>query len=328
MKKAFILSFVIFFIVESVFAWGFWAHKRINRMAVYTLPQEMLVFYKPNIEYLTEHAVDPDKRRYAVEGEACKHYIDIDHYGEYPFEDFPKGWSNAIEKYSEDTVRAYGILPWNILWTMKKLTIAFQAQDGAKILKYSADLGHYVGDAHVPLHTTENYNGHLTDQHGIHGFWESRLPELFNEDYDYWVGKAEHIEKPFNFVWSIVLKSHSKVDSVLLLEKELDSHFDSDNKYGFEERYEQTVKVYSQDYSSAYHASLNNMVEQRMKQSIKHTGDLWFTCWVLAGKPDLSELSAKPLDNEKLKDVEAEKYHPDKKIKGRKHANTGIESLE
>jgi len=43
--------------------WGFYGHKRINRVAIFTLPPEMFGFYKEHIEYLTEHAVDPDKRR-------------------------------------------------------------------------------------------------------------------------------------------------------------------------------------------------------------------------------------------------------------------------
>ena len=75
---------------SSAKAWGFWAHQRINRMAVFTLPTEMLMFYKKNIEYLTDHAVDPDMRRYAIEGEAARHYIDVDHYGTYPFEMVPR----------------------------------------------------------------------------------------------------------------------------------------------------------------------------------------------------------------------------------------------
>jgi hypothetical protein len=61
-------------------AWGFYGHKRINRVAVFTLPPEMFGFYKEHIEFLTEHSVDPDKRRYAVEGEAQRHYIDLDHF--------------------------------------------------------------------------------------------------------------------------------------------------------------------------------------------------------------------------------------------------------
>ena len=49
---------------------------------------------------------------------------------------------------------------------------------------------YYVGDAHVPLHTTENYNGKMTGQKGIHGFWESRLPEINADNYNFFVLKA------------------------------------------------------------------------------------------------------------------------------------------
>ena len=65
--------------------WGFYAHKRVNRYAVFTLPEELVGFYKKHIDHLTEHAVDADKRRYAIKEEAPRHYIDIDHYGENPF---------------------------------------------------------------------------------------------------------------------------------------------------------------------------------------------------------------------------------------------------
>ena len=97
--------------------WGFFGHKKINRMAVFTLPPEMIKFYKKNIEYITEHAVDPDKRRYAVEGEAPRHYIDIDHYHHdslTPFQYVPKYWDSAVSKFSEDTLQAYGIVPWHV----------------------------------------------------------------------------------------------------------------------------------------------------------------------------------------------------------------------
>ena len=49
--------------------WGFFSHKKINRMAVFTIPDESLFhFYKFHIDFISEHAVDPDKRRYAVDG--------------------------------------------------------------------------------------------------------------------------------------------------------------------------------------------------------------------------------------------------------------------
>ena len=32
----------------------------------FLLPPEMMVLFKPQIDFITEHAIDPDKRRYAV----------------------------------------------------------------------------------------------------------------------------------------------------------------------------------------------------------------------------------------------------------------------
>jgi hypothetical protein len=93
----------------------------------------------------------------------------------------PRGWNEAAAKYTEDTLVKYGIVPWWIQTMHRRLTAAFKEKDGAKILKLSADIGHYIGDAHVPLHASSNHNGQHTGQHGIHGFWESRVPELLAE---------------------------------------------------------------------------------------------------------------------------------------------------
>jgi hypothetical protein len=286
------LSFLLFLVACSgnAFGWGFWAHQRINRMAVFTLPPEMLVLYKANIEYLTEHAVDPDKRRYAVDGEAARHYIDIDHYGHYPFPDLPRYWEAAVEKYSEDTLQSYGIVPWYVPMSMKKLTEAFKYGDLQQIMRISADLGHYISDAHVPLHTTENYNGQLTGQKGIHGFWESRLPELFAEDYNFFVGKAYYSEDELLETWDAVLESHAALDSVLSFEAALSQRFPENRKYGFESRNNTVVRTYSREYALAYHDTLDGMVERRMRRAILRTGSLWHTAWKNAGSPDLHKL--------------------------------------
>ena len=90
-----------------------------------------------------------------------------------------------------------------------------------RILRISAEIGHYIGDAHVPLHTTENYNGQLTGQEGIHAFWESRLPEMFSDDFDFFVGRATYIANPQSAAWEAVKTSHEAVDSVLNEEKKL-----------------------------------------------------------------------------------------------------------
>jgi hypothetical protein len=277
--------------------WGFYGHKRINRIAVFTLPPELFGFFKEHLEYLTEHAVDPDKRRYAMEGEAQCHFIDLDHYyikGEDPLKVIPKSWNEAVTKYSEDTLQAHGIVPWHIQTMKYRLQKAFETQNVDLILKYAADLGHYIGDAHVPLHTTQNYNGQLTGQKGIHGLWESRLVELNGESYDYFVGKSRYTNNVLAMAWEAIRASHNAVDSVLGIERELTNEFASDQKYSFEQHGNSTIRVYSYAFSQAYHMRLNGMVERRMRAAIIAVGSVWYTAWVDAGQPNLKALQNTP----------------------------------
>ncbi len=286
--------------------WGFFGHKRINRIAVFTLPPEIFGFYKEHIEFLTDHAVDPDKRRYAVEGEAQRHFIDLDHFykpGEDPFVIMPKKWKDAVAKFTEDSLQAYGIVPWHIEVMKSKLTKAFENKNVDLILKYSADIGHYIGDAHVPLHTTENYNGQMTGQRGIHGLWESRLVEINAEKYDYFVGKATYIKNVNDFAWGAVEGSHRALDSVLRMEKELTDKFPKDRKYSFEQRGNVTISVYSKEFSDAYHKMLNGMVERRLRTAIQGVGSIWYTAWIDAGQPDLTKLQRTPPSADLLKEM-------------------------
>lgn len=285
--------------------WGFWAHKRINRLAVFRLPPEMQVFYKANIDFITENAVNPDRRRYAVVGEAERHYIDLDVYGDSALKILPKFWNEAIRRIGEDSLRKHGIVPWYIQTGAYQLTEAFKEKDARKILRISADLGHYIADAHVPLHTTRNYNGQLTGQDGIHGFWESRLPELFAEHYDLWIGQAVYRDNVANVAWQTVADSHIATDSVFLFEKQLSASFPTDKKFSYELRNNVLTRTYSLEFSTKYHEMLNHQVERRMKASVKMVGDIWFTCWINAGQPDLRTLKDSLPDKDK-QDQEAE----------------------
>ena len=269
----------------NVFSWGFLAHKKINHVAVFTLPPEMVLFYKKHIDYITEHAVDPDRRRNIMPEEAPRHYFDTEHYGS--FDSVPQFWKHAVAKYGEDSLNAYGIVPWHIVRMTNMLTEAFMKKDMYRILRYSADLGHYVADAHVPLHTTENYNGQLTGQEGIHNFWESRLPELYEGSYNYFTGKAAYVDDPQAEAWKIVRESFAAVDSVLGFEKMLTQSFPPDKKFSFERQGSSTKKVYSKEFSEKYNEMLNGMVERRLRLAINRVGSYWYTAWVNAGSPQL-----------------------------------------
>lgn len=305
-------------LIFNISFWGFFAHQKINRLAVFTLPTGMIRFYKNNITFIEEHAVDPDKRRYADTAEASKHFIDADRYGDAPFDSIPEKWKDAAEKFGEDVLNENGIVPWQIERTYFSLTKAFQARDSLRILKVSADLGHYISDAHVPLHTTENYNGQLSGQIGIHGFWESRLPELFHDEYDFLVGRAQYISNPLKEAWAIVRKAQGFKDSVLLIEANLSRKYPSDKKFTYSQRNGRVERQYSESYSRAYHDQMNGMVEAQMRSSIIKTGSFWYSAWVDAGQPNLSGLlKIEPDAKEKLRDEKERQSFAKGKIIGR-----------
>lgn len=302
-----ILPFCLF-LAQPAWCWGFYGHRKINFCSVFGLPPEMLVLYKPAIGFLSEHSIDPDKRRYIVPGEGPRHYIDLDHYGQYPFDTLPRQWAAAVARFGEDSLMAHGIVPWQVQFMLSRLTDAFKEKNYGRILICSAELGHYIADAHVPLHTNSNHNGQYTNQKGIHAFWESRVPELlaeknpFDNGFDFIIGKAQYIRNPGEFIWKRVLESAKAADSVLRFEKELSLRFPGDKKYSFEERraipedpysLAKLIRQYSTAYTLAYHEKLNGMVERRMRQSIFAIASFWFTAWVNAGQPDLHELSGR-----------------------------------
>ena len=322
-KKIALCLLLIYWMPVVTQAWGFFGHRRINRLAVMTLPKEMFSFYKHHIQYITESAINPDARRYAVEGEAPKHYIDIDVYGDSAVYKMPRRWKDAVAKYSEDTLKAYGIAPWNVVWMKYRLTEAFKKKDVRNILRLSAEIGHYIADSNVPLHTTENYNGQLTGQYGIHGFWESRLPEAYSDEYNYFVGQASYVSNPLDRAWNAVTNAHLALDSVLTFERELTKKFGEDKKYTYETRNGINIKTYSRDFSRAFHKALSGQVERQMRASILMIGDFWYTCWVDAGQPDLNALledspSKEELDKKEKEELEALKKS-DKKVKTRSH---------
>ncbi|MBK8611292.1 MAG: S1/P1 Nuclease [Chitinophagaceae bacterium] len=288
-----------------VYCWGFYAHQKINYYAVFLLPPEMMVLFKPNIGFLSEHAIDPDKRRYAVPDEGPRHYIDIDHYGEYPYTGLPRKWTEAVSRFGEDSLKQHGIVPWHVQAMQRRLTDAFKAKNFSLIMTCAAEIGHYISDAHVPLHASSNHNGQLTNQKGIHGFWESRVPELLAEkQFDFFIGKAEYIQNPGDFIWKRVLESARAADTVLRYERELTGAFNDDQKYSFENRNGKTIRQYSSAFTIAYNNKLDGMIERRMRQSIYAIASFWYSAWVNAGQPDLKDLANATFTETDIKEFE------------------------
>ncbi len=287
----------------DLMSFGFYAHRKINRMAVFTIHPDLMPFYRKHIEYLTERSIDPDRRAHVVPGEAARHYIDIDHFGENPFENVPRQWDDAVKKFTEDTLQKYGIIPWHINVMMNRLTYAFKDKDVDRILYNSAHLGHYIGDACTPLHTTLYYDGRNAKQRGIHALWESRLPELFADDYDYFVGRAEYIESPLDRAWELIINSHEKIDTIFMVYDHIYDTTPADKIYAHEMRGQSYVRPYSKTFSEAFHDELNGMVERQMQLAVKSVGDFWYTAWINAGQPDVNKLLGEKISNAHQKKI-------------------------
>ncbi len=305
---------VLLFVSSTALPFGFFAHRTINRMAVFGLPPEMIGLYKHHIEFISERSIDPDKRAHAVPGEAQRHYIDIDHFGPEPFEKMPRLWNDAVEKFSEDTLQKYGVLPWHIDVMMRRLQRAFVEQDIDRIVLLSSHLGHYIADACTPLHTTKHYNGRTPEERGIHALWESRLPELFSSSYSFFGGRAEYVSNPLERAWELIEISHLKVDTIYIVYDSLMIHFPADLRYAHEMRGQAFNRVFSRDFSSAFHDAMDHMVERQMRMAAKATADFWFTAWVNAGQPDLQPMQRKSISQKMMRLLrnEEEKWNKSK----------------
>ncbi|MBW7839516.1 MAG: zinc dependent phospholipase C family protein [Chitinophagaceae bacterium] len=276
--------------------WGSWGHKHINRAAVFSLPDEMRPFYYNHIDYITESSVVPDLRRPLLNDkqEGPRHYIDIEEFNGLAIADFPKTTKEAYEKFGDSLINRAGSLPWYIQSMMYKLIRAFKAGNKSEILFLSGEIAHYIGDAHVPLHTTSNHNGQLTGQTGIHSLWESTLPPMFGGTFNFKTDKPNYISDIADYTWKIIAHTYSLVDTVLAADKKLRSSFDTTVMYKRDSSGNRIMfynnPVYSDAYASAFQKELGNMVEKQLRMAIYNTACYWYTAWVIAGRPDLSKL--------------------------------------
>ena len=272
-------------------AWGFFGHRTITQVAVYELPASMQAFYYRHMTEIVRLSTAPDERRNTDPTEAPKHFIDIDHYSESdPFGRMPRQYDKAAEKFSADTLKKYGTVPWVVLETQNNLTEAFRMRDTVAIVKYSAELSHYVGDAFVPLHTTINYDGQLTDQKGLHSLWESQLPERFINDYKLVGEPAKYVKDPLAAIWGVLQESYGFVGETFDRATKIEKVMKPDVRFTFTHRQGKTSRRYSDAFADAYEKTVGGMVNYRLKGAPSLISSLWLTAWQNGGKPNLNEL--------------------------------------
>jgi len=287
-------------------SWGFLVHKTVHQLAVYQLPAPLQQFFYANIDNVVSNSVRPDQRRNSDPTEATKHFIDIEMYGPDAANTMPMEWDKAVAIFTKDSLIKYGYVPYHIIYMQSKLTEAFKQKNKDSILFYAADLGHYIGDAHVPLHTSVNYDGQLTGQKGMHALWEATVPEIELPQYNLYTNHtASYLSSPTKAIWSAVRKGYNMVGFMLETEKNVSKNFNEADKYEIKMWYGKETKAYTPQFAKAYGLALKNTVNERLLESSSLIADFWYTAWVDAGKPDLSEFQNAGLAQDLQKELGA-----------------------
>jgi predicted AlkP superfamily phosphohydrolase/phosphomutase len=263
-------------------AWGFYGHRLVNRRAVDTLPEPLRRIFARNVNYLSEHGVDPDLERRSASDP--NHFFDLDAFGAYPFSGLSAVEAEHLARFGPEAA-AKGRLPWRVGELYRALADAFRARDLALVLKTAADLGHFVADAHVPLHAALNHDGQLTGQRGLHNRWESALVERHSRQLEDAVqpGAAEDPGDPVAVTFAVLRESYLHHLQVLAADRESAGPRDL-AETPEDDRYDET-------YYSRLYAREAPRLRARLSAAATATGALWRRAWEEAGRPQLEDIS-------------------------------------
>ncbi|MFQ5629932.1 MAG: S1/P1 nuclease, partial [bacterium] len=246
MKIKFVKTFqvaafaALFLLPDILQGWGFWAHKTITRKAISAMPEPVSGFFQTNADSLAEKSIDPDLWRRHDQKESNRHFIDIDEYGAFPYNELPRDYDAAVAKFGEERVLKAGIAPWRIMEMLDSLSHAMKKLDQKHIIRYATALAHYVEDIHMPLHTVTNYDGQFSGNKGIHSRYERWMLEAHKEQAIERIkpGDPQVIPDVLNTVFEWVLDSNIWADNLLLADtrsklsgKSYDSREDFDAAY-------------------------------------------------------------------------------------------------
>ncbi len=186
----------------KAFAWGRTGHDLSARVAAQIVSETTKrPFYKAHGFDLGYYSNVPDliwKKPATYDVEWTNHFMDLEIFdreikkaieeSRFPAKEDPFDLSRAAFEAKFPAVPASaGRAFWRIREMEKRLQKTSELLKQKDILKeerhrlqlewliVAGTLGHYVSDLSQPLHVTENYDGQMTDQKGIHGHFEDNL---------------------------------------------------------------------------------------------------------------------------------------------------------
>jgi hypothetical protein len=157
------------------------------------------------------------------------------------------------------------------------LSAQFQAGQWSAAALTIADLCHYVGDSSQPLHCTQNYNGQLTGNTGIHSRYEttmmaSHLGELVTP-----AAGIEYLPHVVDVMFDSITVSWAGTSAILQADNAAKAA---------------SGGVYNATYYAALWTATEALTRARINAATRLTASLVFTAWVNAGEPVVPGSSA------------------------------------
>ena len=269
-------------------AWGFDGHRLIMSRAIDLPPAELKPFFLQHRDEIVIRVIDPDLWRTAGWPEDPNHFLDfgVPEYGKFPFTALPRNYDAALQKFGRTVLERNGYLPWRFAEFFGQLQRGFESvrrQSGflaTDVILFSAATSHYIQDAHQPFHASDNYNGQLTGQRGIHSRFESQLIERFQSRLALKPAPPTAMANPRDAAFEVLLASYQLVGVILEADKQAVAG----------------KETYDDDYYEKLFVAVKPVLDRRLSESISATAGLIIGAWEAAGRPAIPLKEPRPLE--------------------------------
>ena len=243
MRSLFWVTFLLLVGASSAHGWGNRGHATVAEAAAYLLADQYPLFksqafqlaYYNNVPDLLWKGTEKLRKQ-----ESSEHFMDLEVFERAGVRDWDEDRLQFLKKHK--VPQNAGRALWRILELEQELKILVsqfgKAKGESKVkgvqgdwFKVAGILGHYVADLSQPLHVTENYDGQMTGQKGIHEFFETTLvneaypeilPLVHAKAREAWSSKAAQLrtQSTRDLIVALMVDSKSHVPSVLKRDRE------------------------------------------------------------------------------------------------------------
>lgn len=281
-----VIALILTLVTTPAFAWGFAGHRLIMARAIDLLPPELKPFFERFRDEVVIRVVDPDLWRNVGWEDDPNHFVDfgMPQLGPYPFAGLPRDYSQALEKFGTAELKRIGMLPWRESEMFGYLRRGFegfarQSPYTNDVVLFAAVTSHYMQDAHQPFHASNNFDGQLTGQFGIHNRFERDLIEKFSSRLLLSPAPAKPIANARDRAFDMLVESSTHVDAILKADSTAIAGKD----------------VYDDEYFEKFFTAVKPILEKQLSLSITATASVIAGAWEAAGRPAVKTTEARPV---------------------------------